>query len=224
VADVVDVPELRERTRVFVDRAHAGRVLGRLLEGRLDASAKIVAIPAGGVPVARELAGRLGLPIEVAVVSKITLPWNTESGYGAVAFDGTLRLNDELVRYIGLGAAEVERGIAATRAKVRRRMDRLTQRGLREVPEVAGRTAVVVDDGLASGFTLRVAVEALRRAGAAAVVVAVPTAPTDRARSFASEVDALYCANLRTTTGFAVADAYQNWSDLDEQQALELIA
>jgi putative phosphoribosyl transferase len=97
MAQVVDIPELRERTGVFSDRRHAGIVLSRILSDYRGGDALIVAIPAGGVPVALAVAESLELPVDVAVVSKITFPWNTEAGYGALACDGTLRLNDALL-------------------------------------------------------------------------------------------------------------------------------
>ncbi|MBI2388083.1 MAG: phosphoribosyltransferase [Deltaproteobacteria bacterium] len=219
---LVEDPALRDRLAVFRDRPHAGAVLARLLSAHgLDERARVLAIPAGGVPVAAALADALGLPLDVVVVSKITLPWNTEVGYGAVAFDGSCLLNDALVRHVGLRSDEAEHGVEVTRAKVARRVRLL--RG-DEPLDVIGSTVIVVDDGLASGFTLRAALAALRRAGAAHVIVAVPTGPLDGAQRLAREVDALFVANLRSGSSFAVADAYERWSDVSEDEARELLA
>jgi putative phosphoribosyl transferase len=217
---VIDSPELFNRTHVFAERRAAGRLLAELVAPAIDETTTVVAVPAGGVPVGIEIAQRWQLPLEAAIVSKITLPWNTEAGYGAVAFDGTVELNEQLVAHLGLARNVIEKGIADTRLKVERRKDRLVSHGLSAVPQIRARTALVVDDGMASGFTLRVGVRALRAAGAQRVVVAVPTAPLDGARSFTSEVDALFVANLRRGASFAVADAYEHWSDLDESEAL----
>src|SRR5512136_2914145 len=120
---IIERDDLRNRARVFRDRAHAGAVLAEMLAPSFDRreNAMVLAIPAGGVPVAVPIARRLALPLDLAAVSKITLAWNTEAGYGAVAFDGSVRLNDALVREIGLSEAEVEAGIARTREKVARR-------------------------------------------------------------------------------------------------------
>src|SRR5262245_58672208 len=101
-----DHPPLRGRTHVFDDRRHAGEILAEMLAGECDEDALVAAIPAGGVPVAVALAGSLKLALDVLVVSKITLPWNTEAGYGAVAFDGNVRLNDALVARVGLSRRE----------------------------------------------------------------------------------------------------------------------
>jgi putative phosphoribosyl transferase len=100
-----------------------------MLEAFKETSAMVLAIPAGGVPVGAEISRQLELPLDVAVVSKITLPWNTEAGYGAVAFDGTTRLNHDLVAGLGLGKDVVEKGIADTRAKVRRRVTLFRESG-----------------------------------------------------------------------------------------------
>jgi predicted phosphoribosyltransferase len=215
-------PELRDRARVFRDRAHAGEVLAEMLEALRGSAARILAIPAGGVPVAERIARALDLPLDVAVVSKMTPPWNSEVGYGAVASDGSVRLNHRLVLELGLTPGEVERGVAATLEKVRRRARSL--RGSDAPPELSGALAVVVDDGIASGFTMLAAVEALRKAGAERAWVAVPTASLRAVLSLAGEVQQLYCANVRGGASFAVADAYERWSDVDEAEAARILA
>jgi putative phosphoribosyl transferase len=216
-----DRGDLRGRLDLFRDRAHAGEVLATLLAEAIPGlrDAVVLAVPAGGVPVAAEVARRLGLPLDVAVVSKVTLPWNTEAGYGAVAFDGTVLLNRGLIDQLPLTEAQIEEGIARTRVRVERRMRRL--RGGAGVPEVSGRTAVIVDDGLASGFTMAAAVRAVRGAGASRVVVAVPTAHLDAARRLDELADEVVCPNLRSGPTFAVADAYERWHDVPEVVADE---
>lgn len=220
--NIFRLPELEERTQVFADREEAGRVLARLLAGQELAEPVLLAVPAGGVPVATVVAEELGWPLAAAVVSKILLPWNTEAGYGAVAWDGTVRLNRELLPRLGLGEEEIEAGIAATRKKVAARVRRLMGGG--GLPEMSGRSAVLVDDGLASGFTLLTAVAALQKAGARGIVVAVPTGHLEACRRVAEEVDRVCCANLRSGYPFAVASAYRRWSDISEEQAASLLA
>ena len=161
---VSEVPGLRDRLHVFRDRAHAGEILAGMLEDYRSSQTLIMAIPAGGIPVAAVLARKLLLPLDVAVVSKITLPWNTEAGYGAVAFDGTTRLNRDLLPRLRLSEEEIEAGKAATVKKVERRVDRF--RGSRPYPDLIKEKVILVDDGLASGFTLLVGVEALKKSGA----------------------------------------------------------
>lgn len=220
--NAVDLPELRDRIAVFRDRGHAGAVLAKMLNEYSGSDALVMAIPAGGVPVATVVAEELGLPLDIAVVSKITLPWNTEAGYGAVAFDGTARLNHDLVARIGLSEAEIEEGIERTTAKVARRVKSL--RGKRPLPDLSVCEVILVDDGLASGFTMRVAVEALRKRSAARIIVAVPTAHSHSVEKVAAEVESLYCANIRGGWSFAVADAYVHWSDVGEEEVAAILA
>jgi len=219
---LADLPELRDRAGVFADRAEAGRVLAGMLEGYRGGDALVLAVPAGGVPVAAALAAELGLELDVAIVSKITPSWQTEIGYGAVAFNGTVRLNRPMMARLGIDEDEERAGIERTQEKVRRRVREL--RGDRPLPDVSGRTVLLVDDGLASGFTMLVAAEAVRAAGAAQVVVAAPTAHADTLDRVAGAADRVYIANLRGGGRFAVAEAYRNWYDVSLEEVQRLLA
>ena len=221
LSNLVDLPELRNRVAVFRDRAHAGEILATMLERHADSDALVMAIPAGGVPVATVLSEQLNLPLDVAVVSKITLPWNTEAGYGAVAFDGTVALNQKLVARAGLTEKEIREGLNKTSSKVARREEAL--RGDRAFPDISARPVIVVDDGLASGFTMRVAVEALRKGGGRCIIVAVPTGHHRSITEMAAEVETICCANVRGGWSFAVADAYEDWKDVDEEEVGALL-
>jgi putative phosphoribosyl transferase len=220
-SNIIDLPDLRDKTNVFQDRAHAGQILAPMLAMEDKQAGIILAVPAGGVPVGAALAERTGLDLDVAVISKITLRWDTEAGYGAVAFDGTVELNKDLVRRVNLTAEDIRKGIEDTKAKVVRRVAKL--RGWRAFPDLVNRTAILVDDGLASGFTMRVAVEALRKTGAGRIVVVVPTAHRLSAEMIARDVEKLYCANIRGGFSFAVASAYRSWSDVAEEDAAEIL-
>lgn len=215
------IEALRDRTGVFADRRQAGLALAELV-AQLNLPAQLVlAIPSGGVPVAAPLAEALGCRLDVAVVSKITLPWNSEAGYGAVAFDGSCLLNQPMIEAVGLSDDEVARGIERTRAKVARRVAAL--QGKDAMIDLAARQVVVVDDGLASGFTMQAAVNALRRAGVATLTVAVPTGHEHALRELAGKVDHLCCANVRSGPSFAVAAAYLHWCDVSEAEAVQLL-
>jgi putative phosphoribosyl transferase len=219
--NVVDLAEFRDRIYVFRDRAHAGtRVAGMLNEYR-DTNAVVLGIPAGGIPVAAVIAEELKLSLDVLVVSKITLPWNTEAGYGAVAFDGTVRLNQRLVKGLMLSEADIRQGIEKTSRKVAMRGRAL--RAERPFPDVSRTPVILVDDGLASGFTMLVGVEALRTAGAHQIVVAIPTGHNNSVQMMADHVEKLFCANIRYGMRFAVADAYENWSDVSDEEAMNIL-
>ena len=219
--NVKEVPDLRDQVGVFRNRDHAGEILAGMLEVYSDSAAIVMAVPAGGVPVAKVLAEQLGLPMDIVVVSKITLPWNTEVGYGAVAFDGSVRLNNDLVGRLGLTDEEIQQGISKTSAKVAHRVKNL--RSEQALPDLSTSQIIVVDDGLASGFTMHVAVEALQKAGTNSITVAVPTGHQRSVESIAGEVDTLYCANIRGGYHYAVAEAYERWSDVDEEELVSLL-
>ena len=221
IADIIDDPMCRDRTRVFRDRAEAGAALARLLAAHSITRGRVLGIPAGGLPVAAVVAEKLALPLDVAVVSKITLPWNTEAGYGAVAFDGSVQLNGPMLNHAGLSKDQVDDGIHRTREKVKARVRRF--RGDDRALDVQGETVLLIDDGIASGFTYRAAVEALRRVGAQAIVAAVPTAHRESLERLRAQVDKIVCVNLRAGWAFAVADAYVNWHDVNEDDALALL-
>ena len=220
--NVVELPELRDRIAVFRDRDHGGKILARMLAEFADGDAAIMAIPAGGVPVAMVMAERLHLPLGLAVVSKITLPWNTEVGYGAVAYDGTVRLNNNLVARLRLTEEQIQQGIDKTLRKVENRVKKLQSVG--RLAGFSGQQAVVVDDGLASGFTMSVAIEALKKTGIGSLNVAVPTGHESSIERIAGEVNTLYCANIRSGFSFAVADAYLKWSDVREEEVAAIMA
>jgi predicted phosphoribosyltransferase len=217
---VHDTEELRERAPVFVDREDGGVALAALLRTLPLEAPLILAIPAGGVPVAVAVARETGWPLDVAVVSKITLPWNSEAGFGAVAFDGSVWLDHDRTRLFRLDEEAIEAGIARTRIKVERRSRRLRGEG---PLAVAGRSAILVDDGLASGATMACAIEAVRRLGPARLVAAAPTAHRDAARRASALADEVVCPNLRAALPFAVADAYERWQDVPEVVADELL-
>lgn len=218
---VCEIQRLRNRTGLFTDRNQAGQVLSGLVR-RLDLlSPLVLAIPAGGVPVAAPLAEALGCRLDVAVVSKITLPWNSEAGYGAVAFDGSYLLNQAMIKAVGLNEAEVALGIEKTRAKVLRRVAALCNGW--SMQELASHEVVVVDDGLASGFTMQAAVTALRLEGARTLIVAVPTGHEDALQRLSPAVDNLCCVNVRSGPSFAVAAAYLHWRDVCEAEVLQTL-
>ena len=218
--NVFEVPSLRGRVRIFHDRPHAGEILASMLEGRCSADGLVMAIPSGGVPVGAEVARHLGLPLDVAAVSKITPPSNSEIGYGAVAFDGSVFIREPMRRQLGLSDAQVEIAVAETREKVRRRMEMF--RADRPLPVLSAAEVIVVDDGLASGVTMSVAVRALTNAGAGRVIVAVPTAHEESIVRIRDEVVAVYCANIRGGWQYAVAEAYCDWRDVPEAEAARI--
>ncbi len=190
---IIELPEMRNRTDVYRDRREAGTVLAGMLGRDKRIPNLVLAIPAGGVEVGVSLAETLNLPLDIAVVSKVTPPWSTEMGYGAVAFDDSVLLNHSFLSQWGMSDEEVQEGVARAKEKVRRRISQW--RGTRPFPDLAGKTVLLVDDGLATGYTMQGAVKALGKFGVKEIVVAVPTAHTNSIEKLKGMVDTLFCGN-----------------------------
>jgi putative phosphoribosyl transferase len=200
----------------FKDREAAGRSVAGMLNKYKDGDALVLAIPAGGVPVAAAIASALSLELQVIPVSKVLFPWTTEGGFGAVAFDGTEWIDHAAVDTFGLKTEQIEKAIAEARAKVERRNARL--RGNRSLPELGNSTVILVDDGIAAGSTMRTAITALRKRGAGRIVVAVPTAHARSVEMLRELADEIVCPDIRGGMRFAVADAYEEWRDLSDDE------
>ena len=208
----------------FSDRVQAGRVLAGLLRdyaGRPDLL--VLALPRGGVPVGYEVAAALRAPLDVLVVRKLGLPGHEELAMGAIAGPGggTVVVNDEVVRLSGVPASVLEERARVERAELTRR-ERLW-RGDRPPAEVAGRLVVLVDDGLATGSTMRAALRSLRALGPAAVIVAVPTAPLAACQRLALEADAVVCPS-NPVPFIAVGHSYQVFDQTGDDQVRDLLA
>jgi putative phosphoribosyl transferase len=215
-------PALRDRIHIFVDRPAAGRRLAGFLEKYRGTDVALFAIPAGGVPVAAEIARALALPLDLIIVRKIQLPWTTEAGFGALDPGGQAIFNEDLIRRASLSPADIDAQVKKTAAGLQQR-EQLFRRGKPYV-RLEGRPALVVDDGLASGYTMRAAIGFLKAQGAGSLIVAVPTASEHTVRDLLPLVDELYCPNVRGGYSFAVAEAYENWYDLTEDEVLQIMA
>lgn len=177
---------------IFRDRAAAGRRLAERLMAYKDTGAVVLALPRGGVPVAREVAHSLNATLDVFVVRKLGVPGHEELAMGAIASGGLRVLNEETIAQLGIDRAMVEAVTASELAELRRR-EALYRDG-RPAPDVRGKTVILIDDGLATGASMYAAILALRTAKPAKIVVAVPVAPADTCASLAREVDDIECA------------------------------
>jgi predicted phosphoribosyltransferase len=223
MGEIIDNPRLREHRFVFSDRHDAGWQLGAFIRRQSAIyNPLVLAIPAGGVPIGTEVAKALDAPFSVAIVRKIRIPGTTESGFGAVTWEGKVLINERLRSALGLTDTEVERAVAATMDNVTERIVRFT--GGNPVPAMTGKTVILTDDGLASGFTMLAAVQSIRFHKPARILVAVPTASLSSAELVAREADLVICLNIRSGHTFAVADAYRQWHDLTDHEVLEELA
>ncbi len=220
---IVEDRALRDKIGVFEDRTDAGRRLASILSSmETIEDAVICAIPAGGVPPGLEVVRVLKAPLRIAVVRKVQIPWNPEAGFGAVTWDGRVFLNRALMAGLDLSEADVEAAIAKAKWSVEERIEKFTGgRGLE--PELTGRVAVLVDDGLATGYTMLAAVEAARAESPHRIIVAIPTGSLHAVTFIAGKADTVICPNIRTGRAFAVAQAYERWHDLTDQEVQELL-
>jgi predicted phosphoribosyltransferase len=207
--------------RGFRGRRDAGRVLATLLQhyrGRDDVI--VLALPRGGVPVAYEVARTLGAPLDVFLVRKLGVPGHEEFAMGAIASGGVVVIDDDVVRALGIPPPVIER-VAEQEARELARRER-AYRGDRPMPDIAGKTVILVDDGLATGSSMRAAIQALRRRGPARIVVAVPAAPESTCRELEAEVDEVVCATTPSPF-FAVGQAYWDFSQTTDDEVRELL-
>ena len=208
--------------RAFADRAEAGQLLAeKLLDyaGRDDVI--VLGLPRGGVPVAFEVAQRLGAPLDVFIVRKLGVPGFEELALGAIASGGVRVLNQDVARSL----PNVEEALQSVTARETAELERREQsyRDGRAAPELRGRTVILVDDGLATGATMRAAVEALRRRDVARIVVAAPVGAPETCRELQDEVDEIVCA-MAPEYFQAVGQYYENFSQTSDEEVRELLA
>ncbi len=208
---------LERRRWSFEDRLQAGVELGAALQRYRGRDTLVLGIPRGGAPVAQAVAEALGAELDVIVARKVGAPIQPELAMGAVTPDGTRFLNEELVRILRVAPDELELLVAAEREEAVRR-ERLFRPGLPPLA-VKGRTVILVDDGLATGATMRAAIRAVRKGGPAKLVVAVPVAADETCDVVAEEVDELVCL-ARPSPFFAVGLHYRTFEPTSDEEVL----
>ncbi len=216
--NVFDEVSLRNRSHVFVDRVQAADVMAERLRCYVTSETCVLAIPSGGIPIACTVSEKLGCPMDLVLVRKIPVPWNPEAGFGAITVDGTMVLNDHLVSVLGLSEKEVG-ALASQVVSVIRAREKKFRLGTPPVP-LRDKSVTVTDDGLASGYTMLAAVKFVRKSQPREVVVSVPTASIAAVRLVAEVADRVVCLNIRDEFVYAVADAYENWHDISDEEAL----
>jgi putative phosphoribosyl transferase len=211
--------EMAARQRRFLDRAEAGGLLAEVVTSLVRPPALVLGIPRGGVVVAARVAARLGAPLDVVVPRKVGAPGNPELAVGAVA-DGVQAIDEPAIRRLGLDMPAVRAEVARQTAEVARRTAAYRQ-GLPPL-ELAGRTVVLVDDGVATGWTCAAAASCTRRAGAARVVVAVPVGPPGLADRLSPVVDEV--AVLVTPDPYLnVGQVYERFPQVDDEEVLRCL-
>ncbi|MGH3443565.1 MAG: phosphoribosyltransferase [Nitriliruptorales bacterium] len=204
----------------FRDRADAGKRLSEALDRFEGHDAVVLGLPRGGVPVAFEVAERLGLPLDVVVVRKIGAPSNPEFGVGAVGEEGVVLLNRPTLGRLGLQEEDLRSSVEDEQAELERRLERY-RRG-RPAAEVKGRTALLVDDGVATGGSAKAAIEVLRERGAGKVVLAVPVGPPETIAELEQFADEVVCLE-QPASFMAVGTWYRDFGQTRDEEVVALL-
>jgi predicted phosphoribosyltransferase len=207
----------------YRDRTHAGHVLvEELKKGELGSKPLVLAIPNGGVAVALPIAEALDADLDVIIVRKLQIPHNPEAGFGSLTSLGTMILNDALVKRIGLTEDDIK--------IVRRKTEEQIAERKEAYEDLAGlyaphdREIIIVDDGLASGYTMLAAIQSVRESKPASITVAVPTSSSSAASKISPAVDWFVCPRVESGFVFAVANAYENWYDAPHDEVIDALA
>ena len=206
---------------LFRDRSEAGRLLAARLGHLKDSGSLLVlGLPRGGIVVAYEVAVALDAPLDVYIARKIGAPYNPELAIGAVASDGTVVLDHKLISRLGVPQAYLEAETERQKREIERRL--AAYRGNLEEPEVAGKVVVLVDDGVATGATVKAALRALRQRQPARLILAVPVGPAEIVRQLADEVDQLVCL-YAPEVFWAVGAFYADFDQTEDDQVVRLL-
>jgi len=205
----------------FRNRAEAGSELARKLERYRDMTGVLVlGLPRGGVPVANAVAIALNAPLDILLVRKLGVPGQDELAMGAIAGNGIQILNDSVIQYLGIPESVVEAVTKREAEELRRREGEY--RGIRPPADIPGKTVIVVDDGLATGSTMKAAIAALRRQDPAKIIVAVPTASLETCEELKSAADEIVCA-ITPEPFYAVGFSYEDFEQTTDDEVRALI-
>ena len=206
---------------IFENRQDAGRQLAAKMGEYVDQPVVVLAIPNGGVPVALEVASALKVNLDLVICRKIPMPLNPGAGFGALADDGTLILNEEIVKRLGLNRQQIEYEASKVRAEIKQRD--ILYRKDRPLVTVSGRTVIIIDDGLASGITMTAAAESVRHRRPKEIVVAAPCAPASAVKQLEKVADRVITCVTGYMPRFAVADFYHQWFDLSDDEVVQYL-
>lgn len=205
----------------FTNRVTAGQALARkLVSYHNQPGLLVLALPRGGVPVAAEVAKALNAELEIIPVRKLGVPGNSELAMGAIALGGQHVFNQEIIEYLHLTRTILQAAIDRETKELTRRNE-IYRQG-RPMPDMANRTVILVDDGLATGATMKAAIAAVRAGNAAHIVVAVPVGAEETCQSLAQDVDELVCL-LKPEPFYGVGFGYKDFSQLTDQQVLDCL-
>jgi len=210
--------DLLDRLGVFTNREDVGLKLAKACKKIFTNISYVFAIPRGGVPIAIRITREINAKLDLVNCRKLLIPWNREAGFGAVDPEGNVYVDKVLASYLGLSENEIRKAIEEQLNEIKLREKVLRKN--RPYSNLKGLNVIVVDDGIAVGYTMRAAINFLKRLGASKVYIAIPTCNIESTLKFCEEVDTILCLNPRTGPIFAVADAYIEWRDLTDEDVL----
>jgi len=224
------------RFHKFESRYEAGEMLGSFIKDenqrlyhkilKTQEEYFCFAIPNGGVPVTEGFCSHFKLNYDILIVRKIKIPYNTEAGFGSITTDGMVLINKSLLSQLNLSEQAIKDSIELTKTEINERLKFYNKPGNLETfyeQNIKNKNIFILDDGLASGFTMLAAINMIKKYHPTKIFIAVPTAPLRTIRKVKPEVDEIFCPNIRNVMWFAVADAYKNWYDVPESEVLEII-
>ena len=209
-AKIIERTNLRDRLKIYRDRVHAAKILANMIKGLVDESTCLAAIPNGGVPVGVTVAEMLNIDLGLMIVARLLIPWERMMGFGALSFDGVLEINWENVKRFNIVREVIEEQLRSARRKID---DMLRRFGPRVADISRYKTVILVDDGIASGYTMLASIKSVRRRWDGKVIAAAPTGFKDGISLLKDIADIILCPNIKSTTH--IRDAYICFPKLD---------
>ncbi|MFX1275418.1 MAG: phosphoribosyltransferase [Promethearchaeota archaeon] len=220
----------------YESRLEAGKILANLIQKEnqelWDSVLKnpknffCFAIPNGGIPVAEGFCSILKIKYDFLIVRKIKIPWNTEAGFGSITTDGTLLINQPLYDQLKLTNEQLNNSIEITKNEIKERLKLYNKEDIKDknyFKNINRKSIFMIDDGLASGFTMLAAIKMVKNYDPNQIFISVPTAPISTVNRIKDKVDYIFCPNTRDVWRFAVAEAYKSWYDVPESEVIDII-
>jgi putative phosphoribosyl transferase len=205
---------------IFLDREDAGKKLSDILGKFKNEEPIVLAVPRGGVIIARETIKRYGYKWDLIIPRKIGAPHNKEIAIGAVSADGTYFVDEYYVSRLGITTEYIEKEVSVQTDEIKRRL--IEYRGSEEQPELRNKTVIIMDDGIATGFTILAAIKSIKKQGAKKVILAVPVAPRETFEEFKEIVDEFICLYIPTQF-YAVGAYYSNFDQVEDEEVFKII-
>ena len=218
IAKVIEERSLRGRLKIYRDRVHAAKILADAIEGLVDEDTCLAAIPNGGVPIGTTLAGILGIDLGLMIVARLLIPWEERRGFGALSFDGVVEINWENVKRFNITQVVIEEQLRSARNKIDEMLKRF---GMRIADITHYKTMILVDDGIASGYTMLASIKSIKKRWSGKIIVAVPTGFKDGINLLKDIADIILCPNVKST--IHIRDAYIEFPKLDFNQTEKIL-